>query len=252
MTKIGLLVSAVWVGVVLPVCATAQVPPVRLATLEWVPFTASNLPSKGLSGEIVSEVVKAMGTTLKIDFHPWTETVAKGESDPAFSGYFPVWVTEERAKKCYFSAPIGKTVTGIGYLKDSPLQWKTPADLAALKIGVVEGYPNGEAFDAAVKQGKQPVEVTTSDTNNVKKLVTKKVPAIVIDKAVLRYMTYKTQAKDSVAFADKTLVERTMHVCFQRTPAGKSLQEAFDNALKKVDIGRLESAYLKKIEDPGH
>jgi polar amino acid transport system substrate-binding protein len=41
-----------------------------------------------------------------------------------------------------------------------------------------------------------------------------------------------------------------MHVCFQHTPAGKALQEAFDGGLKKVDIGKLESAYLKKVDAP--
>lgn len=231
-----------------PVFAADGGQALHLASLEWQPFSGSSLPGNGLSGEIVGEVAKHMGSAVKVDYFAWKDTVAKGESDPAFAGYFPVWPTEEHAKKCHFSAPIGKTTTGIGFLKDAPVQWKTPADLAGFKIGVVEGYANGDAFDAAVKQGKQPVEVTTSDTNNIKKLVNKKVPAIVIDKMVLHFMTFKTQAKDNVVFADKPLVERTMHVCFQRTPSGKAMQEAFDAGLKKVDIAKLESAYLKKLD----
>lgn len=250
MNRVRLLGAVLSIAATWPVVAAEGGQLIHMASLEWLPFSGGNLPNNGLSGDIITEVAKTMGHTLKVDYFTWTDTVAKGEGDAAFSGYFPVWITEERSKKCYFSGPIGKTVTGIGYLKDAPVQWKTPADLAALKIGVVEGYPNGDAFDAAVKQGKQQVETTASDTNNIKKLVSKKVPAIVVDKVVLSYMTSKTQAKDMVVFADKTLVERTLHVCFQRTPAGKALQEAFDNGLKKVDIGKLESAYMKKVDGP--
>ncbi|MET3134069.1 polar amino acid transport system substrate-binding protein [Oxalobacteraceae bacterium GrIS 1.11] len=233
---------------ILPALAADIPKTLHLASLEWLPFSGSTLPNDGLTGAVVAEAAKQIGSTVKVDYFAWKDTVAKGGTDPAFAGYFPVWSTEERAKSCYFSAAIGKTTTGIGYLKDAPVQWKTQADLAALKIGVVEGYTNGEAFDAAVKQGKQPVETTTSDTNNIRKLVTKKLPAIVVDKMVLHYMTLKSQAKESVMFHEKALVERTLHVCFQHTPAGKALQEAFDGGLKKLDLAKLESAYMKQLD----
>ncbi len=240
---VTLLLSAM-----LPALAADAPKTLHLASLEWLPFSGSALPNDGLSGAIVAEAAKQIGATVKVDYFTWKETVAKGEADAAFIGYFPVFSTEERTKKCYFSAPIGKAVTGIGYHKDAPVQWKTQADLASLKIGVVDGYANGDAFDAAVKDGKQPVEVTSSDTNNIRKLVTKKLPAIVVDKQVLRYMTLKSQAKDSIVFHEKFFNERPMHVCFQRTPAGKAMQEAFDGGLKKVDLAKFEGAYMKQLE----
>lgn len=222
---------------------------IQLASLEWMPFSGSTLPGDGLSSTVVAEVEKRLGNNIKVKYFEWKETVAKGEADPGYAGYFPVYYTADRAEtKCYLSQPIGKSETGIGYLKDSPVQWKKTSDLAAFKIGVVEGYANSAEFDAAVKQGKQSVEVGSSDTNNVRKLVGKKIPGIVIDKLVLRYLTMRSGAKDSVMFSDHLLTENTLHVCFRRSPAGKTQQEAFDAELKKLDIAQLETAYLKRLE----
>lgn len=222
---------------------------IQLASLEWMPFTGATLPGDGLSSTVIAEVEKRLGNSVKVKYFEWKEAVAKGETDPEYAGYFPVYYTAERAEsKCYLSQPIGKSETGIGYLKDTPVHWKTTSDLAAFKIGVVEGYANSAEFDAAVKQGKQQVEAVSSDTNNVRKLVGKKIPGIVIDKLVLRYLTMRSAAKDSVMFSDHLLTENTLHVCFRRSPAGKAMQEAFDAELKKVDAPKLEAAYLKRLE----
>ena len=223
----------------------------QLASLEWMPFTGSTLPGNGLSSTVIAEVEKRLGNSIKVKYFDWKEAVAKGETAPEFAGYFPVYYTAERAEKCYMSQPIGKSEVGIGYLKDAPVQWKKTSDLAAYKIGVVEGYANSAEFDAAVKQGKQPVEVVGSDTNNVRKLVTKKIPGIVVDKLVLRYLTMHTAVKDSVMLSEHLLTENTLHICFRRSPAGKAMQEAFDAEVKKVDVAKREAAYLNRLEAGG-
>jgi len=243
------IIALTAIGAALHATAAQPATTIQLASLEWMPFSGATLPGDGLSGTVVAEVEKRLGNNVKVKYFEWKETVAKGESDPEYAGYFPVYYTAERAEsKCYLSQPIGKSETGIGYLKETPVLWKKTSDLAAFKIGVVEGYANSAEFDAAVKQGKQPVEVVSSDTNNVRKLVGKKVPGIVIDRLVLRYLTLHTGARDSVMFSDHLLTESTLHVCFRRTPAGKAMQEAFDAELKQVDTAKLEAAYLKRLE----
>lgn len=245
--KIIAALTAIFVS--LPSAAAEPAQTLRLASLEWMPFSGSTLPDDGLSGAVIAEVEKRLGNKVKVHYFEWKEAISKVEADAAFAGYFPVYHTAERAEtKCHLSQPIGKSEIGIGYLKESPVQWKKPSDLAALKIGVVEGYANSAEFDAAVKQGKQPVELTSSDTNNVRKLVTKKIPGIVIDRQVLRFLTMKSSARDSVMFSERLLTANTLHVCFRRSPAGKALQEAFDAELQKVDIAKLQATYLKRLE----
>ncbi|MES2259538.1 MAG: transporter substrate-binding domain-containing protein [Pseudomonadota bacterium] len=249
MRKICALMACI---VALQASAAEPARTLQLASLEWMPFSGAALPEDGLSSAVIAEVEKRLGNSVKVQYFGWTDAVAKVEADAGFAGYFPVYYTAERAQsKCHLSQLIGKSETGIGYLKESPVQWKKPADLVAFKIGVVEGYANSADFDAAVKQGTQPVEMSSSDTVSVRKLVAGKVKGIVVDRLVLRFLTMKTSARDSVVFSEHLLNENTLHVCFRRSPAGKAMQEAFDAGLKTVDIARLEAAYLKRLEAAG-
>ncbi|WP_181373205.1 substrate-binding periplasmic protein [Massilia glaciei] len=235
----------------LPAGADSGPRPMRLATLEWLPYVGKIVPKDGLSTVIASAAARNAGYSLSVDYFEWTVTLAKGEKDPAFAGYFPEYYTEERAKACHLSKSIGTSMLGLATMKDTPVQWNALSDLNAVKIGVVEGYSNGEAFDAMVKQGKQPVENAASDTFNLRRLISKKVPAIAIDREVLRYLLLRSPMRNETVFSPKPLGELTLHVCFKRTPAGKEMQEAFDAGLQKIDIKKIGGDYMKQLDLSG-
>lgn len=237
----------------LGVAAAADPPPtIRLASLAWLPYVGPNLPQGGLSGAVAEAAAREFGYRVRIDYFPWTRAMQVGSKDPDFAGYFPAYYTEERARQCHFTAPMGTSTLGLAYLKSKPLQWQNLRDLADKVIGVVEGYSNGEAFDALIKQGKQKVDVAPSDLVNLKKLLAQRVDAVAIDRSVLRYLLATDLgligSRDLIAFHDKPLAELTLHVCFQRTAAGLKLKQEFDKALQKVDIHRIENDYFKLLE----
>lgn len=235
----------------LPAAAADAPKTMRLATLEWLPYVGTIVPQDGLSATVVTSAARQAGYGVKFDFLDWTVAVEKGNKDPAFAGYFPEYYTDELAKKCYMSAPIGKSTLGLATLKDNPVQWNAMSDLNKLTIGVVEGYSNGEAFDNMVKQGKQPVETAPSDTSNLRKLIGKKVRVIAIDREVLRYLLSTSPKRDDVVFNPRPLAELTLHICFKRTPAGQEMQQAFDAGLQKTDVHKIETEYMKRIEAKG-
>jgi polar amino acid transport system substrate-binding protein len=240
-------------GVPIAANATDAPPPVmRLASLAWLPYVGPNLPQGGLSGAIAEAAAKDFGYRVRIDYFPWTRAMQVGSKDPDFAGYFPAYYTEERARQCHFSAPMGTSTLGLAYLRNKPLQWHALPDLADKVIGVVEGYSNGEAFDALVKQGRQKVDPAPSDLVNLKKLLAQRVDAVAIDKAVLRYLLATDLgligSRDLIAFHEKPLAELTLHVCFQHTAAGSKLREEFDKALQKIDVQRIENDYFRLLE----
>lgn len=224
----------------------------RLASLAWLPYAGPNLPQGGLSGAIAEAAAKEFGYRLRIDYFPWTRTMQVGGKDPDFAGYFPAYYTEERARQCHFTAPMGTSTLGLAYLKSKPLQWQTLADLSGKVIGIVEGYSNGEAFDAQVRHGRQKVDLAPSDLVNLKKLLAQRVDAVAIDKSVMRYLMATDlgliTSRELVAFHDKPLADLTLHVCFQRTLAGYKLQQDFDRALHKIDIHKIENDYFQLLE----
>ena len=245
-----LVLSCALLGLHLP--ARAETPALRLASLEWLPYTGPGLPDGGLSSAVAKAVAARFGQGLVIDYFPWKRTMQVGASDPAFAGYFPAYYTPERARQCHFSAPMGRSTLGLAMLAAAPLQWRVLDDLVGSKLGVVLGYTNGEAFDEMVRNGKLVVDASVTDTINLKKLLAGRVRAVVIDKAVLRYLLAADPAiskeRDKLAFDNRPLAELALHVCFQRTPQGLKLKQSFDAALLQTDIPKIENAYFDQLD----
>ncbi len=237
-------------GAALPAAAAPDT--IRLASLEWLPYTGPGLALGGLSGAVAAAAAAQFNHEVKIEYFPWSRAMQVGLEDGQFSGYFPAYYTEERARQCYFSASMGNSTVGLAYLKATPLRWSSPADLRGLTIGVVAGYANGAAFDALVKQGTLRVDTSPADRFNLKKLLAGRVHAAVIDKSVLRYLMLADpvvhKGRAQIAFDERPLAQLSLHVCFQRTPAGLTLQRAFDGALQRLDIGKIENAYFQQLE----
>jgi polar amino acid transport system substrate-binding protein len=231
--------------------AQARAPALRLATSEWLPYAGRALPQGGLSTAVASAVAARVGYAVEVEYLPWKRAMQAG-SGPGFAGYFPAYPTAERAHQCYLSGPIGHSTLGLAVRAAEPLHWRTLDDLAGAKLGVVLGYSNGEQVDNMVEQGKLSVDYSTNDTVNLEKLLAGRVNAVVIDRAVLRYLLASDPGlkgrRGLLAFEDHTLAALNLHVCFQRNPAGQKLQQAFDVALRGIDVGKIENHYFERLE----
>ena len=224
----------------------------RLASLEWLPYVGATLPQHGVSAAIANSAARQMDRKLRIDYFPWLRAMQVGGEDPGFSGYFPAYYTAERAKKCYFSKKMGTSTLGLAYLKEKPVQWQSLSQLTGLTFGVVFGYSNGEEFDALAKQGTLKIDTSPSDALNIRKLLASRVNAIAIDKAVLRYLLLTDpdfiKQRENIVFDDHVLAELPLHVCFQHTPSGQAMQQAFDAALKGIDAHKIENEFFRELE----
>lgn len=235
----------------LPRAALAETQTLRLASLEWLPYAGKSLPNGGMSGAVAKALAARFGQSIRIDYFPWKRAMQVG-GDPDYAGYFPAYHTAERARQCHFSAPMGQSTIGLAVLADAPLQWRALDDLVGSKLGVVLGYSNGEAFDRMVEGGKLTVDASVNDTTNLKKLLAGRIRAVVIDKAVWRYLLASDPdlRKDRARFVfdERPIAKLSLHVCFQRTAQGQALKQAFDDALARTDIAAIEHAYLDQLE----
>jgi len=233
--------------------AAAEAPKVmRLASLEWLPYVGAMLDREGWSGHMASMAARPGGYQVQIDYFPWTRAVQLGMRDAQYAGYFPAYYTEERARQCHFSLPIGSSTVGLAYLKGTPPDWNTLQDLAPLKIAVVAGFSNGPAFDTLVREGKLNIDASPNDMLNLRKLLASRVDAVVIDRLVMRYLLLSdpglARERERLAFHDKPLAELLLHVCFQRTPQGREMQQAFNRTLRDMPLKKLESEYFQQLE----
>lgn len=224
----------------------------RLASLEWLPYVGAQLEQAGWSSYVADMAARQFGYRAEVEYFPWTRAMQLGTKDARYAGYFPAYYTDERAKSCYFSTPIGSSTVGLTYLKSAPLHWSSLEDLIPMKIGVVAGFSNGPAFDAMVKEGRMKVDASPNDMLNLRKLLAHRVDAVVIDKLVMRYLLATdpilARESDRFSFHDKPLAELPLHICFQRTPAGLSLQTSFNTAMQSLQLRKLEAEYFQRLE----
>lgn len=224
----------------------------RLASLDWLPYVGAGLDEQGWSSFVADAAARQFGYRAKIEYFPWTRAMQLGARDPQYAGYFPAYYTEERARTCHFSAPIGSSTVGLVHLTSTPLAWSSVQDLAGVRIGVVAGFSNGPEFDAMAREGRLHLDASPNDMLNLRKLLARRVDAVVIDKLVLRYLlaTEPGLARERTRFAfhDKPLAELSLHICFQRTPAGRNMQKAFDQAMQSLPLRKLEAEYFQRIE----
>ncbi|CAN7331634.1 transporter substrate-binding domain-containing protein [Pseudoduganella sp. LjRoot289] len=223
----------------------------HFATEEWPPFFSRALPDNGLTGALLGSVLERMGYVASIDFFPWKRALDYGLHNPRYAGVVAMFRTPEREKLCYFSSAVGSRQSVIAYLKAEVAPAETWADLKGIRIGTVAGYSNGEQFDDMARSGQLSVEEGVNDETNLRKLLNRRFNAMVIEKRMLRYLLasgrYTQAERERIAIAEHLFKERSVHVCFQRTPDGLKRQQAFSEAAREVDLARIERDYWRSI-----
>lgn len=230
--------------------ASGSATTIRFASNEWPPFVTATLPSNGLTGSLVGAVYERMGAALNIEYFPWKRTMELGLRDARYAGFLAVWRSPEREKLCHFSTSIGNTVTVLAFLKEAPIQASALAELQGVRIGTVAGYTNGGQFDGMVETGTLRTEEAYSDELNLRKLLTRRFPVMVIEKRVLRHLLasdrFTREERERIGYAEGLFRERSAHICFKRTPVGLAQQRAFNDAARDVDLQKAERDYWRR------
>lgn len=227
-------------------------PSVRLAAEEWPPFVSASLPDNGLSGAYSSAVFSRLGNSATFVYFPWKRTMEVGMNDPRYAGLLAVWRTPQREAHCHFSSPIGSTMNVLAYLREAPVVASSLRELRSARVGTVAGYSNGEVFDGLVRRGVLSVQEGVNDETNLRKLLSKRFDAMVIEKRVLRHLLashrFTRAERDRIGFAENLFHERTVHICFQRNAAGQAQQRAFNEAAREIDHLKFERDYLRRLD----
>lgn len=223
----------------------------RLTTLQWPPYTGVGVPRLGTMTAVVSGAAARVGDRLELRILPWKRAVRTGEQAPGYAGYFPLYWTPERAERCHLSAPIGTSPLGFAEPADAPLSWTSPDDLAPYRLGTVEGYANTATFDRLAADGVLRVEPVVDDVTNLRKVVAGRIDGAVIDAMVMDYLVATTPdlkaSADALAFNERLLEEKTLHVCFRRTPQGKAQRDRFNEGLKKINAAATIAEVMDRV-----
>ena len=172
---------------------------------------------------------------------------ARGTDDVV--GYFPGYHCQHRGG-FVASEPLGNGPLGFAEHADAPITWATLDDIAdqQLKVGTVLGYANTDDFDAKVGTGYILAVPSNDDLTNLKKLVRRRIDAVVIDKLVLEYLKATdaslTSGKDKLLFDETPLEDKTLYLCFRDDETGRPLKHIFNAGLEQIDPAAIVDGYF--------
>lgn len=247
MSRLSALLAA------LTLCTSAAADTLNLATLEWPPYTGSQLPLQGASSAVVAAALKAEGASqLQLEFMPWARALGEGTVLPRFGGYFPAYESEDRNRQSLRSARMGESRIGLAWRRGELLAWQNLDELAPHAIGVVRGYVNPQDFDQRVVAGKIKIDTAVSDEANLRKLASGRVRAVVIDQAVFHALVGSkgtlAPLREQLEFdPHHVLEEKPLYVYFQRNAEGQRWLERFNRGLARIDA---RAVFRQALERP--
>ncbi len=217
----------------------------ELATLEWPPFSGSNLPENGINGQIISQALSYENHTLAIAVFPWNRayrTVKTGQT----LGYFPKYLNP--SSELLFSDAIGVSPIVLLERKNHPIKWHVVSDLNRYTLGVINGFINTEEIDEMILNGSQPSETASDEKQNILKLAAGRIDAILIDAHVYQYLASTDPQVANVAqrlqINAKIIEHKSLHVAFIDNPQGKKWRDIINNGLAKFDPLAMQEALL--------
>ncbi|WP_375087946.1 substrate-binding periplasmic protein [Shewanella youngdeokensis] len=212
-----------------------------LTSLHWPPYAGSKLKNEGAVIAVTKAALTAVGHNVNVDFYPWSRAIRMvSRDDSKYLGYLPEYAYP--TDNFLFSEPMGSSALGLVEQKRHPISWSDQSDLNQYNIGVVKGYVNTDQLDLMIAQGIQPVETVTSDMHNIKKVVSGRIDAAVIDVHVLNYLLAQPgmeSVANRVQLNKKILTQKKLYIAFKNNEAGKKWRDLFNLGLTKIDVEQI-------------
>ncbi|MBF0264167.1 MAG: transporter substrate-binding domain-containing protein [Gammaproteobacteria bacterium] len=220
---------------------------IKIATLDWQPYVDKNSDNKGFTAEIVTRAFQQSGYQVEIDFMPWSRVLKEVEIGN-YDAMFPSYESPQRRKKYLFSKPFAHSPLVLFQRQGLNLTFNKLEDLKPYKIGVVRGYVNTKAFDAASFLNKKE---TKNDLQNIKKLVKNRIDLAVIDKyaALDLIKQHKIKKADKLSFIEAPLENKPLYLCVSKKIKDSSvILEAFQKGLDQLkESGEVEKIINKQL-----
>jgi polar amino acid transport system substrate-binding protein len=224
----------------------AKAETVYLTSLDWQPYSGSELVNQGASVAVAKAAFAAMGHELVVEFFPWSRAVALATRDDKYLGYFPEYLYE--SEEFLFSDPMGVGPLGFVENVSKPITWNSMSDLTAYNIGVVQDYVNTEELDSMIASGSINSQSVVSDAQNVLKVAGGRIDMAVIDSNVLAYLQKNDPQVSStvgkVKMNNKLLVDKELFVAFRNSSNGQKWRDIFNEGLTKIDIDAIMKQHM--------
>lgn len=224
---------------------------VDIAVGEWPPYLSQELKHNGAVAHLISDVFLEEGLEVRFTFLPWGrayEDAANGVYDVT-----AVWMHKaEREKDFLYSEPVLQEQFVFFHLKSFAFDWSELNDLQDLMIGGGLNYSYGPEFDAALDAGDLRIERVSTDKQNFKKLLLRRIhifpQEVNVGYSSLR-KAVSTDEYEKITHHSKPLLNNLSFLLFpKKEERSDLLLPMFNGRLQKFkESGRYES-YFKALQ----
>lgn len=213
-------------------CATAQAAAITLSSTDFPPYTGAKLPQEGIITAITQAAFKRAGYQVHIQYRPWARSLQEAKTGLS-DGILSVWRSKEREAFFAYSKPLYANKIGFYARTDNPVDLQDLPRNKKLRVGVVRGYVNPPAFEAA----KLQTEEATSDEENLLKLAAGRVDVVLVDKGLAAYLLNDKleTLRGRVNWVEPTVDTLPLYVAFSKSsPGWQKRLDDFNNGLEAL------------------
>ncbi|MFG0720446.1 substrate-binding periplasmic protein [Pseudomonas sp. GLN_6] len=158
----------------------AQVQPqLRMATLEYPPYSSEQLPNGGSIVALTRRAFAVRGHPLHIDFLPWARVrVELGNGN--YQGALALWPKEVKEEGLLPSRPLFYSELGLFIRDGYPLQFNQLQELRGKTLGIVRGY----GYPQHILDAGLTLEDAVDDISNLRKLNARRFDMVLLERIV--------------------------------------------------------------------
>jgi polar amino acid transport system substrate-binding protein len=193
---------AILVSVLLSTCAQAG-ELLRLATLEYPPYSSQHLPGEGSIVELTRRAFAVQGHTVQIDFLPWARVrvaLRKGQ----YQGALALWPKEIKEEQLIASRPLFYSELGLFVRQGDPLQFAELHQLRGKTLGLVRGY----GYPQHILDAGMILEEAVYDISNLRKLRAGRFDLVLLERRVGEHLINKDPSLRGQLVWQGTVLER--------------------------------------------
>lgn len=225
-------------------CLGLQAREIRLASLDYPPFSSSKLQEGGKLVALSRASLQLQGHSLKVDFMPWARVLLELKRGN-YDGALPLWPNEIVDLGLTPSRPLVYSEMGFFIRRDSPLQGLPLEDLKGLSTGIVRGY----GYPPRLLNAGLLTEEAANDISNLRKLAARRFDLVLLEREVGLYLLQEEPLLGQRLIWQGRLHERIpLLVGFRSSRPGEDeLAKQFDEGLKQL---LASGEYLRILQTP--
>ncbi|WP_235981310.1 substrate-binding periplasmic protein [Aquipseudomonas ullengensis] len=237
------LIAALLSLVLLPATAAE----LRLATLEYPPYSSQLMPAGGSIVELTTRAFATQGQRVRIDFLPWARVRADLHSG-LYQGALALWPQEIMEEKLNASRPLFYSQLGLFVRRSKPQHFRQLSDLKGHKVGIVRGY----GYPPTILRSGIAIEEAVDDISNLRKLEARRFDLVLLERTVGEYLiAADDELRGKLIWQEPALERLPLFIGFRpQTPGQPDWAAMFERGLRELHASGEYMQILRRHAPP--